>query len=83
MKKWMISLITLTFSLATVGVVAGFTLTGGGGDAPEGTSPTDEVTGDLPTYEEWLDDFGPVQAPFTSIDDIDPNECSLVHNIHA
>ena len=104
MKKWMISLIILTFSLAAVGVVAGFTLTGGGGDAPEGTSPTDEVTGDLPTYEEWLDDygsepgvplhrdptyeqclddFGPVQGPFASIDDIDPNECNLVHNIHA
>ena len=35
MKKWLISLITLTLSLATVGVVAGFTLTSGGDDVPQ------------------------------------------------
>ena len=104
MKKWLIALITLTFSLATVGVVAGFTMTGGGGDNSDGTSPTDEVTGDLPTYddwlddygsepgtllhgdptyEQWLDDFGPDQGPITSIDDIDPDKCNLIHNITA
>ena len=104
MKKWLIALITLTFSLATVGIVAGYTLTGGGGDNSEGTSPTDEVTGDLPTYEGWLDEYdsepgallhgdptyeqwlakyGSDQGPITSIDDIDPDECNLIHNIDA
>jgi len=83
MKKWMIALLTLTFSIATIGVVAGFTLTGGGGgDNPEGTSSTDTPHGD-PTYEQWLDDFGPVQGPITSIDDIDPDKCNLIHNITA
>lgn len=36
-----------------------------------------------PTYEEWLANYQPNQGPVTSIDDIDPNVCNLVHNINA
>ncbi len=36
-----------------------------------------------PTYEEWLSNYKPTQDPVTSIDEIDPNVCNLVHNINA
>ena len=36
-----------------------------------------------PTYEEWLANSQSNQGPVTSIDDIDPNVCNLVHNINA
>ena len=36
-----------------------------------------------PTYEEWLSGIGSSQGPVTSIDDIDPSKCNLVHNIEA
>ena len=35
------------------------------------------------TYEEWLSNHQPNQGPVTSIDDIDPNVCNMVHNITA
>lgn len=80
MKKWLISLITLTLSLATVGVVAGFTLTSGGDDVPERTYPPIELSdGDPIDFGDGIGD-GKV---LTSADDIDPNECNLVHNINA
>ncbi len=36
-----------------------------------------------PTYEEWLSNYKPTQDPVTSIDEIDPNVCNLVHNINV
>ena len=44
--------------------------------------PVETTHGD-PTYEEWLSDIGSSQGLVTSIDDIDPNQCNLVHNINA
>ena len=35
------------------------------------------------TYEEWLSNHRSNQGPVTSIDDIDPNVCNMVHNINA
>ena len=86
MKKWLISLITLTFSLATVGVVAGFTLTGGGDDSQRTDPPVEDTLHVDPTYDEWILDFGDGIGDgkvVTSIDDIDPNECNYIHNINA
>ena len=60
MKKWMITLISLTLALAVAGIFAGFTLTAGSGSPAQ-------------------DDFGGGKV-VTSIDDIDPNVCNLMHN---
>ena len=35
------------------------------------------------TYEGWLSSHQPNQGRVTSIDDIDPNVCNLVHNLNA
>jgi hypothetical protein len=83
MKKWLISAITLTFALGAAGALTAFALTGDGGDTPElsdGTESAGEISPGLPRYDEWLSDFGG-QKVVTSIDDIDPNVCNLVHNI--
>ena len=77
---------TLTFALGTAGTVTAFALTAdGGGDDPAVPIDTDTAGGILhgdPTYEQWLSDFGD-QTVVTSIDDIDPNVCNLVHNLNA
>jgi len=84
-RKWLISAVILAMALGTGGAVTAFALTGdGGGDPTDGTNTAGEVTlhGD-PTYEEWLSNYQPNQGPATSIDDIDPNVCNMVHNINA
>lgn len=83
MTKWLISAITLTFALGAAGALTAFALTGDGGDVPEvSDSPESagEISPGLPRYDEWLSEFGD-QKVVTSIDDIDPNVCNLVHNI--
>ena len=47
-----------------------------------GTAGAGEVLHGDPTYEQWLSDFGD-QTVVTSIDDIDPNVCNLIHNLNA
>ena len=63
MKKWLISVFTLTAALGIAGAGMAFALAG-------------EVSDGLPLY-----DAGPPDA--TSIDDIDPDVCNLIHNINA
>ena len=84
MKKRWVTLIGLTVALATAAAISAFTLTGGGGDNNDGLKhvPVETTHGD-PIYEEWLSDIGSSQGLVTSIDDIDPNQCNLVHNINA
>ena len=73
MKKWMIRLISVSFALAVVGAVTGFTLSGGS------ASPAEDLTGVAPhsdpTYDEWMLDFGDGIGDgkvLTIADDIDP-----------
>ena len=72
MRKWLISAVILTLALATAGAVTAFALTGDGGSdnpqVPNGGDTAGEVLDGDPTY------------PVTSIDDIDPNVCNLIHN---
>ena len=86
LKKWLVSAITLTFALGTIGAVTAFALTSdGGSDNPEVPNDGDtagEVLHGDPTYEQWLSDFGDGKVA-TSIDDIDPNVCNWIHNINA
>ena len=84
MQKWLISAVALTLALGTAGAVTAFALAsdGGSGNA-DGANTVGEVTHGDPTYEEWLSKYKPTQYPVTSIDDIDPNVCNLVHNINA
>ena len=89
MKKWMIPLIGLTIALAlgAVGAVTAFALTSDGGSdnpqVPHGGDTAGEVLHGDPTYEEWLSRHKLTQDPVTSIDEIDPNVCNLVHNINV
>ena len=84
MRKWLISAVILTLALGTAGVVTAFALTSGGGsDSAEGTDTGGPALHGDPTYEEWLSNYQPNQGPVTSIDDIDPNVCTLIHNINA
>ena len=85
MKKWLISAVTLTLALGTAGTITAFALTASGGNGPEvqdGAETTGDVLHGDPTYEEWLADFGG-ETVATSIDDIDPDVCTLIHNINA
>ena len=85
-KKWLISAVTLTFALGAAGTVAGFALTANGGgdniEVPTVTDTAGQVLHGDPTYDEWLSDHGKDKV-VTSIDDIDPNVCNLIHNINA
>ena len=76
-KRWLISLMVLTLALATAGTVSAFALAGGGASEP--VIPPGEITHGDPTYDEWILDFGDGKV-VTSIDDIDPNVCNLMHN---
>ena len=85
-KKWLISAVTLTFALGTLGAITAFAMTSdGGSDKPEvpdsGDTAGKALHGD-PTYEQWLSDHGS-DTVATSIDDIDPNVCNYIHNITA
>ena len=86
LKKWLISAITLTFALGTIGAVTAFALTSDGGSddpqVPNGGDTAGEVLHGDPTYEQWLSDFGDGKVA-TSIDDIDPNVCDYIHNLNA
>jgi hypothetical protein len=83
MTKWLIPAITLTLALGAAGALTAFALTDDGGDVPEvsdGTESAGEISPGLPRYDQWLSEFGD-QNVVTSIDDIDPGVCNLVHNI--
>ena len=83
-KKWLISLVVLSLTLTTAGAVTAFTLTNDGeSDNADGGNVAGEVNQGVPTYEEWLSNYKATQGAVTSIDDIDPNVCNLVHNINA
>ena len=86
LKKWLISAITLTFGLGTIGAVTAFALTSDGGSddpqVPNGGDTAGEVLHGDPTCEHWLSDFGDGKVA-TSINDIDPNVCDYIHNINA
>ena len=84
MRKWLLSAVTLTLALSTAGAVTAFALTGDGrNDTADGQNTAGEVTHGDPTYEVWLSNYKPTKVPVTSIDDIDPSVCNLVHNIKA
>ena len=84
MKKWIIAVVIFTLSLNTAGGVTAFTLTNNGeSNNADGTNMAGEVSHGIPAHEEWLSNYKPTQDPVTSIDDIDPNVCNLVHNINA
>ena len=84
LKKWLILVAVLTLTLSVVGTVTAFTLTNDGeDDSSDSTNLGGEVDQGIPTYEEWFSKYGSTQGPVTSIDDIDPNECNLLHNINA
>ena len=77
MKKRLISVFTLTAALGIAGAGMAFALAGDpGSDDPEGADTAGEVSDGRPLY-----DAGPPDA--TSIDDIDPNVCNVIHNINA
>ncbi len=86
MKRWLISAVTLTLALATAGAVTAFALTADGSSdnfqVPDGGDTAGEVLHGDPTYEQWLSDQGDGKV-VTSIDDIDPNVCNMIHNINA
>ena len=79
--------LTIVLALGTVGVVTAFALTNDGGSdnpqVPNGGDTAGEVLHGDPTYEEWLSKYKPTPGPVTSIDEIDPNVCNLVHNINV
>ena len=81
MKKWLIPLIGLTLSLAVAGIVTGFTLSGGSdtqAQDPAGQGQTGDSHLNSEEPDEGMDpgDWKVV----TSIDDIDPKVCNLMHN---
>ena len=77
-------MVVLSLTLTTAGAVTAFTLTNDGeSDNADGTNVAGEVNQGIPTYEEWLSNYKATQGAVTSIDDIDPNVCNLVHNINA
>ena len=86
MKKWIISVATLTLTLSAAGAGTAFALSGDDGndnsEILDGTGTTGPVSDGVPTYDEWLDDKEAGEV-VTSIDDIDPNVCNLIHNINA
>ena len=79
MKKSLIPVIGLILALAVAGIVSGFTLSAGSGSSTE--DAIGENTHGDPTNDE-LSDLGDGKV-VTSIDDIDPNVCNMVHNINA
>ena len=85
MNKWVFILLAVALTIgASSGVV--FALTANGGrddpDVPNDTESAGEVSSGLPSDDESISDFGDEQV-VTSIDDIDPDVCNLVHNINA
>ena len=77
MKKRLVSVFTLTAALGIAGAGMAFALAGDpGSDDPEDADTAGQVSDGLPLY-----DAGPPDA--TSIDDIDPDVCNLIHNINA
>ena len=70
MAKWMIILVGLALAVG-VGAGTAFALSGDGAGNAEGDPLSDAVA---PSN---------VQPPVRSDEDIDPNECNLVHNINA
>ena len=83
-KKWLISVAILTLALSTAGAITAFALTGDSeGDSGDGAKIAGDLDQGIPTYEEWLSKYGDTQGRVTSIDDIDPNVCNVVHNINA
>ena len=85
-KKWFISAVTLAFALGTAGAITVFAMTANDDeDNPETSNVVNtsgEVSDSLPTYDEWLSDFGDGKV-VTSIDGIDPDVCDYIHNINA
>ncbi len=85
MNKWVIILVVVTLAIgASSSVVFALTADGGGDnpEVPNGTESAGEVSPGLPSDDESLSDFGDGRV-VTSIDDIDPNVCNLIHNINA
>ncbi|MCH9017633.1 MAG: hypothetical protein IIB89_07740 [Chloroflexi bacterium] len=87
MKKKLIPLIGLTLSLAVAGIIMGFTLSGGSGaPAQDPAGQIEEPSGNRPPIrsDESIDSDQAVDTTdwkvATSIDDIDPNVCNLMHN---
>ena len=82
MNKWVIILVAVTLAIgASSGVVFALTAAGGGNnpEVPNSTESVGEVSPGLPGDDESLSDFGDGLV-VTSIDDIDPDECNLIHN---
>jgi len=85
MNKWVIILVAVALAIgASSGVVFALTADGGGDnpEVPNGTESAGEVLPGLPSDDESLSDFGDGRV-VTSIDDIDPYECNLIHNRNA
>ena len=77
MNKRLISVFTLNAALGIAGAGMAFALTGDlGDDDPKVADTAGEVSDGLPLY-----DAEPPDA--TSIDDIDPDVCNVIHNINA
>ena len=85
MNKWVIILVAVTLAIgASSGVVFALTADGGGNnpEVPNSTESVGEASPGLPGDDESLSDFGDGLV-VTSIDDIDPDECNLIHNRNA
>ncbi len=77
-------MIGMTLAVATAATITAFTLIGDWGDGDDGLKPfAEEITQTDPADEARVSDVGSGQRPVTSIDDIDPDQCNLFHNITA
>ena len=77
MKRRLISVFTLTAVLGIAGAGMAFALAGDPvNDNPDEAGVAGQISDGVPLY-----DAGPPDA--TSIDDIDPDVCNVIHNINA
>ena len=82
-KKRLISIFTLTAALGIAGAGMAFALAGEpGNDNRDDTDAAGQVSDGVPLSDEGPSDSGGGKV-VTSIDDIDPDVCNVIHNINA